>query len=127
MTDALGNLVDFRLLPGQAHDLRGVPELIKELAADHLLADRAFDADWLRDALTAHDIAPVIPPKRNRISPADYDAEVYKWRHLIENFFGSLKDNRGIATRYCKTDASFSAFISIANNHALAKMNVNRP
>lgn len=110
----MGNLVDFHLLPGQAHDLRGVPELIAELAADHLLADRAFDADWLRDALTAHDIAPVIPPKSNRISPVDYDAEVYEWRHLIENFFGSLKDNRGIATRYCKTDTSFAAFISIA-------------
>lgn len=114
LTDALGHLVDFRLLPGQAHDLRGVPDLIEELAADHLLADRAFDTDWLRDALTAHEIAPVIPTKRNRISPADYDTEVYKWRHLIENFFGSLKDNRGIATRYCKTDTSFSAFISIA-------------
>ena len=114
LTDALGNLVDFCLLPGQAHDLRGVPDLIKDLTADHLLADRAFDADWLRDALTAYGIAPVIPPKRNRLSPANYDAEVYKWRHLIENFFASLKDNRGIATRYCKTDTSFSAFISIA-------------
>ena len=79
-----------------------------------MLADRAFDADWLRNALADHAIAPVIPPKRNRLSPADYDVEVYKWRHLIENFFGSLKDNRGIATRYCKTDTSFSAFISIA-------------
>ena len=73
-----------------------------------------FDADWLRDALTAHGIAPVIPSKRNRLSPANYDAEVYKWRRLIKNFFASLKDNTGIATRYCKTDTSFSAFISIA-------------
>lgn len=91
-----------------------MPDLIEDLTAGYVLADRAFDADWLRDALMAHEIAPVIPPKRNRKSPADYDAEVYKWRHLIENFFGSLKDNRGIATRYCKTDTSFSAFISIA-------------
>lgn len=91
-----------------------MPELIENLAADHLLADRAFDANRLRNALTPNDIAPVIPPKRNRTSPADYDAEVYKWRHLIENFFGSLKDNRVIATRYCKNGTSFSAFISIA-------------
>ena len=110
----MGNLADFRPLPGQAHDLRGVPEVIEGLAAYQLLADRAFGADWLRDIPKLNDIAPVIPPKRNRISPTDYDAEAYKWRHLIENFFGSLKDNRGIATRYCKTDTSFSAFISIA-------------
>ena len=44
LTDALGNMADFCLLPGQAHDLRGVPELIKGLHADHMLTDRAFDA-----------------------------------------------------------------------------------
>lgn len=114
LTDAFGNLVDFQLLPGQAHDLRDVPELIEDLASSHLLADRAFDADWLRDALEAHGIAPVIPPRSNRNSYAEYDDEKYKWRHMIENFFGNLKDNRGIATRYCKTDTSLSSFISLA-------------
>ena len=34
--------------------------------------------------------------------------------HLIENFFGKLKEYRGIAMRSCKTDESFSAFIAIA-------------
>lgn len=63
LTHALGNLFDFRLLPGQAHDLRGEPELIDTLAADHLLADRAFDADWLRTALSERSITPVIPPE----------------------------------------------------------------
>jgi transposase len=37
----------------------------------------------------------------------------YKWRHLIENFFGKLKEYRGIAMRCCKTDTSYSAFIAI--------------
>ncbi len=94
--------------------MRGVPDLIDDLVTDHLLADRAFDADWLRDALIKRDIAPVIPPRKNRNNPAEYDHEMYKWRHLIENCFGSLKENRGIATRYCKTDTSFTAFISLA-------------
>jgi transposase len=62
----LGNLIDFRLMPGQAHDLRAVPELIECLRADHLLADSAFDADWLRTALDEQEITPVIPPKSNR-------------------------------------------------------------
>ncbi len=114
MTDALGNLVDFRLMPGQAHDLRAVPEMIEGLNADHLLADRAFDADWLRVALSEREITPVIPPKSNRRFPADFDKDTYKWRHLIENHFGKLKENRGIAMRSCKTDQSFKAFISIA-------------
>ena len=52
-----------------------------------LLADRAFDADWLRDALTRAGIEPVIPPKSNRRFPAAFDRDAYKWRHLIENLF----------------------------------------
>ena len=79
-----------------------------------MLADRAFDADWLRNALAERGIAPVIPPRKNRKHPADYDEEMYKWRHLIENFFQKIKDYRAIATRYCKTDSSFAAFISLA-------------
>lgn len=115
LTDALGNMVDFCLLPGQAHDLRGVPELIEGLRADYMLADRAFDADWLRKSLSEHGISPVIPPRKNRKHPSEYDKEMYKWRHLVENFFQKIKDYRGIATRYCKTDESFTAFISLAS------------
>jgi len=100
-------------MPGQAHDLRETDKLIRNLSAGHLLADRAFDADWLRNDLLERDIIPVIPPKSNRKFPATFDKESYKWRHLIENYFGKLKENRGIAMRSCKTDQSFKAFISI--------------
>ena len=101
-------------MPGQAHDLRETEALIRDLSAGQLLADRAFDADWLRNDLLDRDITPVIPPKSNRKLPAEFDKETYKWRHLIENYFGKLKENRGIAMRSCKTDQSFIAFISIA-------------
>ena len=114
LADALGNLIDFRLLPGQAHDLRGTAALIEGLTCGQFLADRAFDANWLRDALTGAGIKPVIPPKSNRRVPAEFDREVYKWRHLIENFFAKLKEYRGIAMRCRKTDESFSASISLA-------------
>lgn len=101
-------------MPGQAHDLRETHALLRNLKAGHLLADRAFDADWLRTDLLERDIAPVIPPKSNRKIPAEFDKETYKWRHLVENYFGKLKENRGIAMRSCKTDQSFAAFISLA-------------
>ena len=114
LTDALGNLIDFRLLPGQAHDLRGTAPLIDGLLYGHLLADRAFDANWLREALSAAKIEAVIPPKSNRRFPAEFDKETYKWRHLIENFFQKIKEYRGIATRFCKTDTSYTALISLA-------------
>ena len=114
LTDALGNLADFCLLPGQAHDLRGVQELLEGLEAGHILADRAFDADWLREALSDRKIAPVIPPRKNRKQPAGYDEEMYKWRHLVENYFAKIKEFRGIATRYDKTDCSYAACWNLA-------------
>jgi transposase len=114
LTDALGNLIDFRLLPGQAHDLRGTAALIDGLSCGQLFADRAFDANWLRETLSAAKIEAVIPPKSNRRFPAEFDKETYKWRHLIENFFQKIKEYRGIATRFCKTDTSYTALISLA-------------
>ena len=56
----------------------------------------------------------VIPPKSNRIEQRKYDEELYKTRHLIENFFAKLKQFRGIATRYDKTAANFLGGIHIA-------------
>jgi|GEM_PF-2056520 transposase len=53
--------------------------------------------------------AAAIPPKTNRKIQRNYDAEVYKWRHLVENYFAMIKEFRGIATRYEKTDCSFTA------------------
>lgn len=68
----------------------------------------------MRDALTEKGFEPVIPPKSNRRFLAEFDHDTCKWRHLIENVFGKSKEYRWIATRCCKTDESFGAFISVA-------------
>lgn len=104
----------FCLLPAEAHDLCGVPDLLDGLEAGHMVADRAFGADWWRENLYQQDIRLVIPPRKNRKQPAVHGEEMPKWRHLVESFLQKFKDNRGIATRYRKSDTSFSAFISLA-------------
>ena len=75
MVDALGNLVRFLLLPGQAHDMKGVAPLIKGVSFDALLADKAFDADWLLQDLDQRGATAVIPTKANRKIQRNYDAE----------------------------------------------------
>jgi hypothetical protein len=45
LVDALGNPTGFALSPGQAHDLDGADALLPDLAADALIADKAFDAE----------------------------------------------------------------------------------
>ena len=56
----------------------------------------------------------VISQHPRRTKPRPVDADLYRWRHLIENFFGKLKDFKRIAPRACKTDASFAAMIYAA-------------
>lgn len=114
LVDALGNLVRFLLLPGQAHDMKGVAPLIKDVSFGALLADKAFDANWLLEDLNERGATAVIPPKSNRKHKRDYDAEVYKWRNLVENYFAKIKEFRGIATRYDKTDCSYAACWNLA-------------
>jgi transposase len=114
-TDALGNPTSFMLTPGQAHDLNGADGLLPDLEADALLADKAYDADErVLDLLQKAGKTAIIPPKRNRKEQRDYDTELYKARHLIENFFCKLKQYRAIATRYDKTACNFLAAVYLA-------------
>ncbi len=111
LVDALGNLVRFVLLPGQRHDSIGVAPLIDGLDFDALIADKAFDNNALRATLNERGAIAVIPSKADRKTPIPHDAEIYKWRHLVENFFQRIKEFRRVATRYDKTDASFAAAV----------------
>jgi transposase len=113
--DALGNPTGFHLTPGQAHDLDGADALLPTIEADILIADKAFDVDKrVREPLESAGKTAVIPSRRSRENPCDYDKELYKERHLIENFFCKLKQYRAIATRYDKTARNFLAAIHLA-------------
>lgn len=115
LVDALGNPVAFLLTAGQAHDLVGADALLPQMAADRLIADKAFDADArVREPLARAGKSAVIPPRPNRLAPADFDRDLYKERHLVENFFCKLKQFRAIATRYDKTARNFLAAIHLA-------------
>ncbi len=115
LVDALGNLVRFVPLPGQRHDLASVKPLIETVDFDMFLADKAFDANWLRAELDDRGAIAVIPPKSNRKEKTACDFHAYRWRQL-----------RRIATRYDKTNVSFDAMIHIAGA-AIAALNVNTP
>ena len=115
LVDALGNPIGFCLTGGQAHDLAGADELLPNMKADILIADKAYDADQrVLEPLANADKTAVIPPKANRKTKRDFDREAYKGRHLIENFFAKLKLYRAIATRYDKTKRNFLAAVHLA-------------
>ena len=114
LTDALGSLVRFILLPGQRYDTVGVPPLIEGLALEALIADKAFDSNAIVADLEARGTKVVISQHPRRTKPLAIDTEMYKWRHLIENFFGKLKEFKRIAMRADKTDQSFASMIHLA-------------
>ena len=86
-----------------------------------LIADKAFDSNAFRAILDERGATAVIPSKADRKTPIPHDAEMYKWRHLVENFFQRLKEFRRIATRYDKTDTSFAAAIYLVGAYLALK------
>jgi transposase len=113
LADALGNLVRFTLLPGHRFDTVGVAPLIDGVEFDALIADKAFGSDAIIAELNERGAKIVISQHPRRSKPLDIDAESYKWRHLIENFFGKLKQFKRIALRAETTDQSFAAMIHL--------------
>ena len=76
-------------------DLDGADQLLLNIVADTLLADKGYDAnERVIERLQTQGKTAVIPPKRNRTIPRNYDRDLYKARHLIENFFAKLKQYR---------------------------------
>ena len=103
------------LTPGNTGDVTVAPALIKAAGRfSRLLADKAYDANWLRELIVEHDAEAVIPcnPTRKKLIP--YDAVAYRQRNLIERMFGRLKDFRRIATRYDKLARNFFSAALIA-------------
>jgi transposase len=113
--DAVGNPICFHLTEGEACELDGVDVLLPQLQAKTVIADKGFDADKrVLEPLKEAGKQAVIPPKANRKVQREHDKELYKERHLIENFFAKLKLFRCIATRYDKTARNFLAAIHLA-------------
>jgi transposase len=109
--DALGNPVRFILTAGQVNDILQAEDLISGIPFDHLLADKGYDANWLRERVAQAGAEAVIPSTRSRSQSIPYDKHIYQDRNLVERFFNKIKHFRRIATRYEKTAVSFAAML----------------
>ena len=115
LTDALGNLVRFVLLPGHRFDTVGVAPLINNIEFGGLIGDKAYDSNWIIETLSQRGAKAIIDQHPRRSEQKHLDRHVYQWRHLIENFFCKLKDFKRIAMRSDKTDNSFAAMIYLCS------------
>ena len=114
--DGQGRPIIMLLSEGQMSDHKGASLLFSALPqAKELLADKGYDSDWFRTALTERGITPCIPPRKNRKVQYHYDKDLYRQRHKIENVFGRIKDWRRVATRYDKLAVNFLAMVKLAS------------
>ena len=90
-------------------------EVPRELCKDKpLLMDKAYEGDSCRAKAEECGMIPVVPPKRNRKEPWQYDEKLYKGRNKVERNFRNIKQFRRVFTRYDKLDETYNAFISMA-------------
>ena len=107
----------FSLSSGEKHDAPEGRKLISQLKVNEpcsLLMDRAYEDEQTRLLAIQHGFIPVVPPKKNRLEPWEYDKELYKRRNEVERLFRRLKGFRRIFTRYEKLDVMYLAFLTFA-------------
>jgi len=113
--DALGMPLGFIITAGQQSDIGQAEALVENDSCDFLLADRGYDSDHFRKMLAQRGITPVIPGRKSRKVPIQYDKHTYKERNAVERFFGRIKEFRRIATRYDKTVCMFKGALLFAS------------
>jgi transposase len=113
LCDALGNPVRFILTGGNASDYTQAVPLLHGFTAKVVMADKGYDSTALVHVIETMGAEAVIPPRSNRKTPRDYDANLYAERHKIECMFNKMKNFRRIATRYDKLACSFLSFVLI--------------
>lgn len=112
--DRKGRPCSLLLTAGHVADISEATEVLKDLDAKIVVADKGYDSDQLRIWLFEREVTPCIPPKSNRKDPLPYRRSSYQKRHLIENFFGHLKTFRRVATRYDKLAETFFGWVLLA-------------
>ena len=111
-------IVEMHLSGGECHDgpegRISVTTLGRTFEGIPLLMDRAYESDATRALVSENGYEPIVPPKKNRKFPWEYDKEKYKRRNVVERLFRRLKEFRKVCTRYDKTDVMFLAFIQFS-------------
>ena len=124
VVDSSGLPVRLALTTGEAHDNRLAAKLLSRLkSGSTLLADRGYDADWIRDLVRQHGAWANIPPKRNRTEELCFSPYLYRTRNLVERFFNKIKHCRRVATRYDKLAANYLAFLQLVSIRLWLRVN----
>ena len=117
LVDGHGRALKLLLSAGNIADISMAPPLVADLTerdCSALVADKGYDSDALRALLVEKNIFPCLALNATRKESRPFHRGYYRHRHHVENFFGSLKRHRRVATRYDKLATSFAAFVTLS-------------
>ena len=115
LVDANGLPIQIKLTEGQAHDGRSAVDMLDALGSGQiLLADRGYDSDALRARLAERGAWANIKPMPGRVNIPAFSRFLYRYRNLVERFFGKLKHFRAVATRFEKHPENYLALVKLA-------------
>ena len=108
------HIIEGFLTGGNRADISVANELTADVFGCFVVEDKGYDSDEHRKNLELRGNIPVIPGRKNRKVPINYDKTRYSLRKRIENMFGRMKENKRLAMRFEKSDLIFLAFIAVA-------------
>jgi transposase len=115
VVDGRGLPIRLALSPGQAHDGQSAAALLGDLKRGCVvLADKAYDANWIRALIEQQGAAPNIPDRSNRKERHCFSKALYKERNRVERFFNRIKHFRRVATRFEKRASNYLAMLKLA-------------
>jgi transposase len=126
--DTNGPPVRLWLTADGSHDNRVAGELVSRLKSGAmLLADRGYDAAWIRAYAAAKGAWANIPPRCDRKEPICFRPYHYRARNLVERFFNKIRHYRRVATRYDRLAVNDLAFIRLASIEVWLRVDESAP
>ena len=115
--DALGYPLGFILTGAERHDCTQARALIGKFIqpGQMCLMDAGYDSDEIRGCVMQQDATAVIAYRKNRVVIPEFDKDVYRERHKVENLFQKIKRYRRIAMRFEKLQLTFAAMVALAS------------
>ena len=108
------HIIEGYLSGGNQADISNADGLTAMVSGCYIIEDKGYDSNKHRIFLESNNNIPVIPGRKNRKEPIEYDKDKFKLRRKVEQFFAMLKENRRLALRFEKSDLAFLGLIAIA-------------